>query len=499
MGGAVGPMASSDVAKTVELWTDRSAPPRASAERDRTRPNLDDVWMVLALALPAFLTLISRLHTVDLAYHLRLGQLIRATAAIPSRDTFTFTAFGEAWVDQPWLAQVILDATYRIGGFAGLVAMRAATVTAISAFVFVTCRSRGGSSRASSLLAAAGFFVALPYLSLRPQLFGALFFAATVFVIVTRGDGRRLWVVPLLAVAWANMHGSFVFAPALVAFALAEDFLHLRVVRRRTAAVFAATIVATCLTPWGPGVWKYAASLMSNDTIRTSVTEWRAPSMATISGAMFLIGLLGIGIALARRSEKVSVPDVIWVAGFSLLALMAYRNILWWAIAVPPVVAGVIGSRPGPRAAVDVGRRAPNLVVFAALAVGLIAALPWLRPNAPRVEQTPPSAVMHRAEAAVPSGARVFVFQPWASWFEFARPDAFVFVDSRIELFDAATWRDYHAIAGGSTGWTEALDRWHVDAVLVSEEQTAVIEELSGAVGWETVSIDGGGALFTRA
>ena len=75
----------------------------------------------------------------------------------------------------------------------------------------------------------------------------------------------------------------------------------------------------------------------------------------------------------------------------------------------------------------------------------------------------------------------------------------FVFVDSRIELFDAATWRDYRAVAGGTTGWTEALDRWHVDAVLVSEEQTAVIEELSGAVGWETVSIDGGGALFTRA
>ena len=75
--------------------------------------------MVLALALPAFLTLISRLHTVDLAYHLRLGQLIRATGAIPSRDTFTFTAYGKAWVDQQWLAQVVLDVTYRIGGFAG--------------------------------------------------------------------------------------------------------------------------------------------------------------------------------------------------------------------------------------------------------------------------------------------------------------------------------------------------------------------------------------------
>jgi hypothetical protein len=490
-------MPPTDVAKTLELRADPSAPPRASSDHGRMRPNLDDVWLALALALPAVLTLMSRLHTVDLAYHLRLGQVIRTTGAIPTRDAFTFTASGDAWVDQQWLAQVALELAYRIGGFAALIALHAAVVTAISAFVFATCRSRGGSARASSLLAAAGFFMAMPYLSLRPQLFGALFFAATVFVIATRGDGRRLWLVPLLAVAWANVHGSFVFAPALVAFALAEDSLTRRAIRSSTVAVFVVTVIATCLTPSGAGVWGYAASLMTNDAIRTSVTEWNAPSMATISGAMFLLGMLGLGAALARRSQKISVTDIAWVAGFSLLALTAYRNILWWAIAVPPVVAAAIGTGARPRDEAH-GARAVNVAVLTALAAGLIAALPWLRPDAPRVEQTPPPAIMRHAETTVPSGARVFVFQPWASWVEFARPDVSVFVDSRIELFDAATWRDYRAVAGGSTGWEGVLDRWDVDVVLVSEEQTAVIEGLSGAVGWQTITIEEGGALFTR-
>src|SRR5512134_1624062 len=221
MGDALWPMPSAEVANTIELRTDRPAPSPAGVRRARRRPDLEDVWMALALAVPAFLTLVSPLGTIDLAYHLRLGELIRATGAIPERDAFTFTAFGAPWVDQQWLAQVALDLAHRAGGFAGLIVMRAGLVTTVFGLVLATCRSRGGSSRSSSLLTVGGFVLAAPFLALRPQLLGAACFAATVFLITTRGNGRpRLWIVPFLTIVWANVHGSFVFAPALVAFAV---------------------------------------------------------------------------------------------------------------------------------------------------------------------------------------------------------------------------------------------------------------------------------------
>jgi hypothetical protein len=213
---------------------------------------------------------------------------------------------------------------------------------------------------------------------------------------------------------------------------------------------------------------------------------------------MFLLALVGIGIALARRSESVPPLDIVWVAGFTLLALASGRNILWWAIAVPPVVAGAIGTRTRPARAGRRSSRLVNVTVLALFAAGLVAASPWLRPDAARVESTPSPEMMQRARSSIPPGARVFVFQPWASWVEFARPDLFVFVDSRIEVFDEATWDDYHTVADGDDGWEAVLDRHAVDSVLVSSEQTAVIEGLSQALGWETVSIDDTGALFTR-
>ena len=116
----------------------------------------------------------------------------------------------------------------------------------------------------------------------------------------------------------------------------------------------------------------------------------------------------------------------------------------------------------------------------------------------PRVESTPSQELMERAESAVPAGAHVLVFQRWASWVEFSRPDLFVFVDSRIEVFDETTWDDYHTVADGGDGWEAVLDRYEVDAVMVSAEQTAVIDGLSEALGWKTVSIDDTGAMFVR-
>ncbi|HEY7131483.1 MAG TPA: hypothetical protein VH440_04485, partial [Candidatus Limnocylindrales bacterium] len=76
--------------------------------------SLRSLWAFLAIALPVLAAVIAPLPTVDLAYHLRAGAEILDTRAIPSVDTWTFTAAGQPWQDQQWLAQVVLALAYRI-------------------------------------------------------------------------------------------------------------------------------------------------------------------------------------------------------------------------------------------------------------------------------------------------------------------------------------------------------------------------------------------------
>ena len=66
--------------------------PRRTAPASIPRVSLRQLWAFLAIALPVLAAVIAPLPSVDLAYHLRAGAEILATRAIPSVDTWTFTA-----------------------------------------------------------------------------------------------------------------------------------------------------------------------------------------------------------------------------------------------------------------------------------------------------------------------------------------------------------------------------------------------------------------------
>ncbi len=71
-------------------------------------------------------------------------------------------------------------------------------------------------------------------------------------------------------------------------------------------------------------------------------------------------------------------------------------------------------------------------------------------------------------------------------------------VDSRIELFDEATWSDYLAIAGGGSAALEALDRIGATVVVVDPAiQPDLGAALRGAASrWVVAFEDTDGALF---
>src|SRR5512140_3099550 len=136
------------------------------------RLGLDRLWLFLALALPALVALIAPLPAVDLAYQVRVGETILSSGQIPATDTFTFTVAGAPWTDQQWLAQVLLAAGFRLGGWEALAVLRAALVVAAFGLLAAAALARGASTRTAAILSLLAFLVASPALALRPQLFG---------------------------------------------------------------------------------------------------------------------------------------------------------------------------------------------------------------------------------------------------------------------------------------------------------------------------------------
>jgi hypothetical protein len=471
------------------------------------------LWAFLAVALPVLGALLANLQSVDLAYHLRAGGLILDTRAIPTTDTFTFTAAGLAWQDQQWGGEVILAAVYRGAGWTGLVLLRATLVGLIFGFVFAACR-RGNSNRTAALLTLAAFALASVTLALRPQLFGMALFGMMLWLVWRRGQKpAALWLVIPLTIAWANLHGSFVLAPLVLGLAALEDAITPanRGSAIRTLAVATACAFATLLNPFGVGLWEYAADIATNPTITNRITEWQPTTPFSVEGAAFYVSLALVGVLLAvtaRRYRRLDPGPVVWLGPFVVIAIRSVRGLAWWPIVAAATVAKVVASpnESARRERLDSPLiRRLNTVIAGIIVLAGVGLLPLWRPlerglDAPAgvVGTAPPGVTAALRDLATPAD-RLFAPQPWGSWFEFALPAVPVFIDSRIELFPTAVWDDYDAIVNGDARWSDAVDRWGITIIVTIDRVGQLTDRLRESAAWREVYNDADARVFVRA
>lgn len=464
------------------------------------------LWLFLAVGLPVLASLLATMSTVDLAYHLRAGSEILVTGAIPTEDTWTFTAAGTPWVDQQWAAQIVLALVDRLGGWTGLVLFRAALIAVIFGSSLLILRRRGLASRTSALLVLAAFAVAAPALALRPQLLGMVCFVfALVLVADRRRHPRRLWLVPMIVLVWANLHGSFFLGVVILGLAWLED-LHDGVTSpHRLLVVAAVSGVAACLTPFGPGVWSYALGLSVNPAVTARITEWQPTTIRDVSGLLFFASVAGIVAMIARRGCATAWPTLATLATFALIGLYAERGLAWWplvaiySIARTPILPGADRVRVEPRIA-----RTLNAVVAASLVLAVVALLPLWRPTDGATRA--PAGLLKHAPGGVTDalrsrgmvGQRILNPQRWGSWFEKTIPEAQVAIDSRIEMFSEQVWDDYDRVKAGVGGWQDLVVNWGVTVVVLEVAETDVRDRFL-AVGWRQIYEDRDGVILVRS
>jgi hypothetical protein len=454
---------------------------------------------------------------------------------------------------------VLLAGAFQLGGWTGLAVLRAALVAATFALLLAAIRAAwsrasvrsGGSATASSartatLVVLVAFVVAAPALALRPQLFAIALFAATLLILVERADHpRRLWLIPLIAAAWANLHGSFPLVVVLIGLAWLDEVTLLREPmpagrpQRRLpqrllgstglALIGAISAVATLATPFGIDGWRYIENLARNPAITARVSEWRPPSPLDPAGAVFYVSLalvLGM-VAFRLRSDRGRPParflaPIVSVVIFGLLGVVTGRGLAWWALAAPIAMVSLqpglrladlkapglpaLRARTAREASASEARRSPlNALGAAVLVLAAIALLPAWRPAGPAgvpagVLTHAPQGIAAELRALVDRGllapgSRVWNPQTWGSWLEWAGPDFTYAVDSRIELFPSTLWDDLDHVAAGDL---RCIDPYSPEAVVVAAGQTALAAALESSPRWKRTYVDVDGSVWLR-
>ena len=95
--------------------------------------------LVIVFALALFTMSARNVADPDVWWHLRTGQLILQNHSFFHTDPYSFTRFGQPWINHEWFSEVLLFSLYRVARFGGLIAVFGTVITTTFLLVFKRC------------------------------------------------------------------------------------------------------------------------------------------------------------------------------------------------------------------------------------------------------------------------------------------------------------------------------------------------------------------------
>jgi hypothetical protein len=301
--------------------------------------------VLLALTAALLMGLFStEISDPDFWWHLKTGQYIVTAHRLPVPDPFAYTTAsastspGEAAtrhfnLTHEWLAQVVWYLIYRAGGFGAVVLWKALLLTVLCGCTGWIAWRRTESVYWGIAAALAAAALAIDFDRDRPGILSYVFTAGFFAIFESR---KRLWLLPVLAVIWANCHGGFFLGWIVCGAYAAESLLRRAPDTRRVLLMSGLAVLLSGLNPNGyaalAAVLRYRQSPMQATLIEWSRSDLWGPPYA------FDLLLYGAALALLLSWRRVRPADWILFVVFSAAAITAFRNEMLIGLLAPVLI-----------------------------------------------------------------------------------------------------------------------------------------------------------------
>ncbi len=493
---------------------------------EKIKPRSDTaplLWLGLVLSIALAIAFLLPVTPQDYWWYLRIGRDTLASGAIPHVDTLTYTQAGSPVVYFSWGAALLFWLIYQLGGLSLTLVVRGLLVALAYFLVWRTSRRLGAGRLGAALVLLLAVLVSSNNWSVRPQLFAYPLFALAVYILYRWQNGQKLPIppdradhpgnlpkngvrpplmsrlfrpqreggkivlwLPLISLAWVNLHGSFVMLILLVGAALVFG----RGDRRLLALAAAGVLLATFVNPRGPGSWGYVFNSLTVTSSQQFSAEWRPPLNTGWQMNLFFLWLLGFPLLAAFSPRKPARLEWAWFLGFGFLALWGERYVIWFVLILAVLTAGLLADwekkflgNPKP------GSPALNLTLILALLLLPLALLPGVReswwPQAPAATEDTPIAATHWLAAHPDLPGPLWSEIGFSSYLEFALPERPVWIDTRFEVFPVQQWQQYQAITDATWDWQALLSASGANLLMVSvTQQPDLLQALEHQSAW---------------
>jgi len=438
----------------------------------------------------------------DMWYHLDGGRYFWQHGSIPDHSFFSFIEPERVFVNYYWGFQALLAKTYEFMGYHGLLALRALvfTLTTLLAYRFIIeQRNRDFPVFLFLLLFIAYFtFIEGRLANLRPHLFSHLFILLFIYIL----ERRPRWApaLPLVTVAWSNLHGIEYPVPVLIGGAYFVEIVYRRLTnreRRRDRSWWEAFWLLACapaLLATPHGLELLEAPFSVSNFVSMYISEMkpinpRALYTVLITGdnlgvdSIFPIAFLICTFALLRSllDGSLRISHAIMAVGGYLLLSRGTRFIWEWALLVLPLLTQFIGS------AKEIQPQRKLLSILHLLMVVIMvlpfvsmakrlpahADYPFDRESAPIGET--------RFLQHVGGGGRIFAPPGSAGFLHWElSPDYRIFADLQMSLFNDLDIYNLFSFYRNENSLVHTIDKYHPEYIMVQLDGKEFEKVLAG-------------------
>lgn len=456
---------------------DASRRPLAPQPRSTTPPPSDIERRIIraVVGVPVILLMARTSADPDLWGHVRFGSDILSNG-IHKSEPYSFTS-DIPWINHEWLAEVAFAVAWAGAGSAGLVALKMLLVLGTAVVVWDVLRRAWVSPVLIDLLLLLVVFGTWPRTAVvRPQLFSVFLFAVLLWLLQSadRGVAQRLFWLPLVFVAWINLHGGWI-----VGFGASSFWLMTKAVstpRRLPAAtlilVGGLSLGALFVNPFGWDMLRFITETVAFS--RDRIADWQPIERAT-----FLFGLWSLSAAvslyvLVRRRAAVPIYQAAIVVGLGIVALRVSRLDAFFAIAAVMLLGPHLGSANAPRLRSE--WRLEPAVAGVVTALGILATIGMPEPMLCLRADSAPWTPEREAGAFIKANQLEGRLLSWFNWGEYAiwhfGPELLVSMDGRRE-----------------TVYSESFLKAHTDLYYEPEQNVEMLPRLNADYAWLPIDL----------
>lgn len=464
----------------------------------------DFLWLSLAILPLVTLSFLFAIVPQDYWWVVRVGQETVLNGAVPTIETMSWTQAGQPIVYEPWLAGVFFWWAYDLGGASLTFLLRGLLIGSTYGIIWLATRQTSGPRLATLLVLLMGLASSNNW-QMRAQLFAYPLFALSLYALLQwhSGNNKTLWVLPVTAIIWANVHGSFILPFLLAGAALVFGNGERRSLFIALVLMFAGTL----LNPQGVHLWGHVLFMLTTPSNQFYSVEWQPPLNAGWQMNIFFAWTLIFAPLAAFSSRKLSMMEWVWFLGFGWLAVSGIRYVIWFLFILTVLTAAPLADLTRNKLDKPVKISFPALnIILACIFIPLsLFYLPGIRekwwPEAPpayAVEMTPVDAVKWLEDHPEVPGP-LWNDYVSGSYLLFALPSRPISIDSRFYPFPPEQMDEYQQISHGSDEWDSAFKRDGINLLLLSiATQPELIKSVESSDQWCEQYRDKTAVIFSR-